>query len=340
MKICKSLSVLIAIVMLVGTSLPTMTSVSAQTLNTPISPIEYQRMLGIGINVDWVTFQKWRKGYTATVALDFKKIGFQHVRIRVADDSTQTIALLHRVVNDCFKVGLIPIIAYAAKDFNRHPSQETLKESVAFWSKISEEFKDYPYLLSYDMIIEVGKELNNYPDLLNEFYKQVIPTIRKVDPYRIIFISPRYASNPYYLDELYIPPGDNYIMGEWHFYAAGPNPKIGTNKQWTTGTPYEKSLIWNKIEAALSWQKKTGLRTWVGAWMPGNYNKGDTYSIGQQINFASYMSCSLLYARIPFAINADGQFYDIEHYQWRSDRYPVLMAVLYPCHPKGKMLWN
>ncbi len=144
-------------------------------------------MLGIGIDANWVTFNKWRQGYTATVILDFKNIGFQHVRIRVAGDSTETIALLHRVVDDCFKVGLHCI---CHQRLHKHPSQHTLKHSVAFWDKIAHEFKDYPYLLSYDMIIEVGKKLNNYPDLLNEFYKQVIPIIRKVDPYRTYSYDP------------------------------------------------------------------------------------------------------------------------------------------------------
>ncbi len=44
----------------------------------------------------------------------------------------------------------------------------------------------------------------------------------------------------------------DYIMAEWHFYAAGPqtdNPK----KQWTTGTDEEKKLLTDRFDHALAW---------------------------------------------------------------------------------------
>lgn len=57
------------------------------------------------------------------------------------------------------------------------------------------------------------------------------------NPDRIIMISPRLRSDPNYLQK--IPSAHNgYLMAEW--------------------------------------QNQTGIPTWVGAWMPGNYNKGDS----------------------------------------------------------------
>jgi hypothetical protein len=118
-------------------------------------------------------------------------------------------------------------------------------------------------------------------------------------------------------------------MAEIHFYASGPS-KENPAKLWTTGTPKEKRLILDLIQTALRWSDSTGIRLWVGAWMPGDYNKGDHYTIQEQIKFATFMTCSLKSAKIPFAVNADIQFFDFKQKRWREDRLPVLMAILNP----------
>ncbi|KGG79391.1 hypothetical protein Y919_12475 [Caloranaerobacter azorensis H53214] len=69
-------------------------------------------------------------------------------------------------------------------------------------------------------------------------------------------------------------------MAEWHFYASGPS-KTNKRKLWTIGTEEEKQLITNKINIALEWQKNAGIPTWVGAWLPSNYNDGNDYSISE-----------------------------------------------------------
>lgn len=115
-------------------------------------------------------------------------------------------------------------------------------------------------------------------------------------------------------------------MAEWHFYAAGPsrsNPK----KQWTTGTEQEKQLVLEKIQIASDWQKSTGIPTWAGAWMPGNYNDGDEYTIGEQCEFAAFVSSSLRDAGIPFAVNSDTKFYDREKNTWLLERQEVFQSI-------------
>lgn len=91
-------------------------------------------------------------------------------------------------------------------------------------------------------------------------------------------------------------------MAEWHFYASGPS-KTNKEKLWTTGTEKEKQIIIDKINLELDWQKKTGIPTWVGAWMPGNYNDGNDYSVEEQAVFAKFVSSELEKAKIPFAVN-------------------------------------
>ena len=48
--------------------------------------------------------------------------------------------------------------------------------------------------------------------------------------------------------------------------------------------------------------------------MPGNYNKGDEYTVDEQVPFATFVACRLDTAGNPFAINAAKHFYDREHH--------------------------
>ena len=300
-------------------------------MTTPINPAEYQRMLGVGMDVGWMQFKKDMDSYTPQVPADFKKMGFSHVRIRINEYSLtpEFLSRLKSVVNDCLKNNLIPIIAFTAENFKQNPTEANMEKVVSWWKTVAQTFKGYPYPLSYDIIVEVGENLKD-PALLNECYERTVSAIRKIDPYRIIFISPINRSNPYYLNLLKIPQDANgYLMIEWHFYAAGPS-KTNPKSLWTSGTPAEKKLIEDKIQAALDYQKKTGLYSWVGAWMPGNYNHGNDYTVSEQVVFATFMSCALRRAHIPYAINADTKFYDNATHSWIKLMLPVLNAVLRP----------
>ncbi|RGX54768.1 hypothetical protein DWV16_12635 [Anaerotruncus sp. AF02-27] len=115
-------------------------------------------------------------------------------------------------------------------------------------------------------------------------------------------------------------------MAEWHFYAPDPS-KRNERKLWTSGTMQERALIDEKIKLALDWQKQTNVPTWVGAWMPGNYNDGDDYTIEEQIQFAGYMTEQLTNAGIPFAVNSDTKFYSREKNKWITKIQPVFNAI-------------
>lgn len=84
--------------------------------------------------------------------------------------------------------------------------------------------------------------------------------------------------------------------------------QVKRQKRWITGTAEEKQKIKKSIKVAVDWQKETGIYTWVGAWMPGAYNKDDNYSVKGQTEFASFMTQQLDKHGVPFAINADHHF--------------------------------
>ena len=233
--------------------------------DSPVAPWDYQQLLGRGMDVDWSKTQKGKENYNLKVVQDFEDAGIDHVRIRIKDKADNDLFVaLDEQIDDCINTGIIPIIAYQADEFKNNPNEENLQKVVDWWRIVAERYKDKSYLLSFDLLIEATDALNKQPEKLNELYERIVTEIRKTNPQRIIFISPRLRSDAQYLSELKIPSQANgYLMAEWHFYAAGPS-KDNDRKLWTIGTENEKKLITDKINYALEWQKKTDIPTWVG----------------------------------------------------------------------------
>lgn len=293
-----------------------------------VFPWEYQKMLGRGIDVDWSKTNKGMEYYNEKAVKDFAAAGISHVRIRVSQNADDELfANLDRQINDCLANGLIPVLAYQADAFKNDPTEKNLRQAVEWWEKTAERYQSYSNLLSFDLLIEVTDQLSKEPDTLNRFYEEAVAAVRRTNPDRILMISPRMRSDAAYLTELTIPSQHNgYLMAEWHFYASGPS-KTNERKLWTTGTPEERKLIQDKIALALAWQESTGIPTWVGAWMPGNYNDGNDYSISEQVDFARFVSESLDVAGIPFAVNSDTKFYQRETASWITEMHPVFQTI-------------
>lgn len=326
---------------LLASGLPYASIRAAESGNTPISPAQYQAMLGKGIDVDWSKTGAGRKNYSEAAVKNFKKANIQHVRIRVKDStSAELFQSLDRQINDCLNNGLIPVLAYQANEFKNSVSEESMSKAVAWWKETAEHYKDYSYLLAFDLLIECSDALNKQPEKLNEYIEKAVSEIRVSNPQRILIMSPRVRSDAAYLNDLKIPTQANgYMMAEWHFYASGPS-KENQRKLWTTGTKKEKGLINEKINLALAWQKKTGIPTWVGAWMAGNYNDGNDYSIEEQVKFAHYMVTQLEAAKIPFAVNSDTKFYNRETNTWVKKMLPLRYCIFTSYKTAQNMLFK
>jgi len=295
----------------------------------PLSPQQYQKMLGVGIDVDWLKTQKGMNQYSEQVVKDFKAKGFSHVRLRVKEyDTKKILPQIKKVVNDCLKNDLIPVLAFQADDFKKNPSADEEERFVQWWGEISQSLQGFPQELSFDLIIEVTDDLNKKPEILNTAYEKAVLEIRKTHPNRNIFISPVVRSAPENLHLLTIPSKANgHILAEFHFYASGPS-KTNPKKMWITGTPEEKNIIHTKIHTALEWQNATKIPVWVGAWMPSNYNKENNYSLKEQRIFARFVSDELKQANIPFAINSGHFFYDYEKNEWEKSLESILEEIL------------
>lgn len=300
--------------------------------NTPITPKAYQAMLGRGFDVDW-----WERNdldpygdYTDLAVKHFKERGVGHIRIRIHHYNLTDAdfkRLRHQVMT-CIDQDIVPIVAFSAKPYKENPCVEEHDLVVDWWRQMSLQMADIPHKLSFDLIIEPSDLIKQDADELNALYEDCVTAIRESNPTRIIFIAPRKLSHPDKLCDLVIPSEANgYVMAEWHFYASGPD-KANSNKLWTTGSDLEKALVTDQVEMAVNWQRQTGIYTWVGAWMPSNYNSGDSYTLEEQIVFSRFMCQVLSTYSIPFAINTDKFFYDYATDTW-VDKFIPLMDVIF-----------
>lgn len=289
-----------------------------------IEPSEYQQMLGSGMDVDWWTAGNNRSGQNwGTVISDFGQAGVQHVRITLTQNylSPQDFLLLDEQVNQCINNGISPIIAYKPS-FARRYGMNYEAQICNWWRVMAEHYRGYPARLSFDILLEPNSSMfASYSDL-NDFYEDCVADIRNTNPYRIIFIAPTYNSDPLYLKYLRIPSRANgYLMAEWHFLSERNYNRAWNN--WRNRRSYEEDWINGRINAALAWQRRTGIYTYVGGWAPGTYFSAG-YSSAQEA-YTSFFCNALLRACIPYAVR--GHYYDYGNRQWHSAAYRPMRTI-------------
>lgn len=317
-----------------------------QSPDQAIFPGEMVHLIRKGFDVSWSEFNKRKESYNVQMVRDIVDAGFDHVRIRVNDQADESLFIhLDQQIEDCLVKGLIPIIAYQGLAAEEDPSETNKLYVIDWWKTVAERYRDYSHRLMFNIFVELSGDLGKNSALVNEWYEAITPVIRSSNPTRILIYPPIRLSNPQYLNELIIPESaGEFAMVEWHFYASGPRKIPGNSKQWMNGSEEEKQLIRDKINLALDWQEENNRLTWVGAWMAGNYNKGDDYSTQEQVDFASFMTGELDKADIPWSINAIHKFYDEYVNEWFPDKMPVRDAILDPesvvlyadCNYKGE----
>ncbi|HBU7567771.1 TPA: cellulase family glycosylhydrolase [Enterobacter cloacae] len=302
----------------------------------PLTAALYAQKLGVGMDVDWARTERGIREFDPLVVRDFRAKGISHVRIRVADEPTEARLIhLRKLVEACEQYGVIPIIAYQADSYKNDPKADNEKEVTDWWIAVAHYFGKRSPLLGFDLIYEPADKLNHNAASLNRVYEKTIKVIHSIDADRMIFIAPRLRAAPEDLPSLKLPAhSQNFLLAEWHIFPWGPLKNNG-KYPWTSGTAAEKAAIHNRIATALRWQQKTGHVSWVGGWGVGESNRFTPTA--SQMAFATFMACELQKAKIPYAINADFQFYDGEEGAWRPAPEPLLEAMIAPaCEKPGE----
>ncbi|WP_282014656.1 cellulase family glycosylhydrolase [Marinifilum flexuosum] len=280
-------------------------------------PDELVAQMGKGFDVAWSEFNKYIQDHSEQKVIDIAEAGFTMVRIRVNKPATEDLfSHLDEHINQCLKHGLIPVLAFHGHDAEEGEDMEQAKQvTVDWWRTVAERYKDYSELLVYNLFVELNGNLKKDHQLLNEFYADIIPAIRESNPYRIIIVPPIGLSKPANLQYIQLPDeSDPFVMMEWHCYAAGP--ALEGNKQWTTGTQEERQLVLDHFQSAAEYMEQTGRSTWFGAWMAGNYNKGNEYDIPAQVQFATFFVRELAKIGVPWCVNTDDKYYDYLNLKW------------------------
>lgn len=289
-------------------------------------------MGAVGLDVDWAMSEgRGINDYKSTYPKKFKDIGVKHVRIRTMMEVPDTAYLNHlkMVVDDSLKAGLTPIIAFQADTFKNKPNDSNLAMEVNYWNKVATVFRSYNNQIAFDLMIEPTDALNQDSLWLNKYLKATKNAVRKISPFRIVFLTSRVRSDPANIKEIdtTLYTKDKYAAVQFHGYASGPSRTVA-RKLWTTGTTEEKKTFTNFIQPAIDFRKSSGVPIWFGAIMFGNYNEGDYYTIEEQINFGKFVNETLRKNKIPYAINSDRVFMDIESGNFKEDYLKVLKAVL------------
>jgi hypothetical protein len=295
----------------------------------PLTAALYAQQLGVGMDVDWARTERGIREFDPLVVRDFQARGLRHVRIRVAGEPSEARLIhLRKLVEACEQYGVIPIITYQADAWKNDPKADNEKEVVNWWIAVANYFGQSSPLLGFDLVYEPADKLNHNLASLNRVYEKTIKAVHGIDPQRMIFIAPRLRAAPEDLPNLKLPVhSQNYVLAEWHIFPWGP-VKINGKYPWTSGTAAEKAAIHARISAALRWQQKTGHSSWVGGWTVGETIKSTPTA--SQLAFATFMACELQKAKIPYAINADNQFYDGEEGAWRPAFEPLLHTMITP----------
>ncbi|AAZ27892.1 cellulase family glycosylhydrolase [Colwellia psychrerythraea] len=303
---------------------------------TPITPQDMVKLMKAGVDSTWSEVPNKIEDYTAVATVEFADKGFKHIRLRIANDSpTAVFTFLDEQIQDALDNGMIPIIANQSHTFEDNPTESTQAAWVQWWEDIAVHYKDYPYELMFDLIVEIAASspLSDEPiNQLNEAYEQAVTAIRGTggkNDERIVIFSAHKRSDPTRMDQLDIPTaGNDYLIGEFHEgYASGPSTDPTNPHYYWDGGAAEITLMTERADAAVAWSVDTGIPIWEGAWMAGNYNKGDDYDNARQIAFVKDFVGVLNDRNIPHAVNATKKFYDVSINEWTTLE-PVADAII------------
>ena len=301
----------------------------------------------IGIAVDWL--RGWRsarlalrtylemRGHGESLPELFRRLGFSHVRIRLGEDvafNESKLRLLHMIVWDFLKAGLIPVVAYDGGGLRRNPDNVTEQRLfVEWWARVAWALRDTPNYVVFDLLIESSGALRNRCSLLNRLYNETIRVIRGIDPHRVIAVTPCGTSSPFMLDRLHVPL-DNWTIVEWHIYAGGP--------KGSSGTLYNATLIREAVEAALAWSRSHHVPVWMGAWRPVRIPKrgGQHYPDGA-VKPLTPLPVAERFARlvvplvcghgIPLTLNSAHIYIDYVHHRVYPEYKPLIEEIIDLC---------
>lgn len=198
---------------------------------------------------------------------------------------------------------------------------------INIWKQLAAYYKGYSDRLIFEVLNEPTGRLTHQK--WNQLQKQLVESIREVEPRRTIMITPRAYRPIHQLSKLDVPKDPNLIVAlhqytPFKFTHQGikylpMNLPIGV----TCCNSVQKKKIVNELNIVTRWNQQHGYPVHLGEF--GSYQAGDMQS---RVNYTQFMVNELEKRRIGWAYWEFGSsfgIYDTKAKQWRQ---PLLEALL------------
>jgi endoglucanase len=323
--------------------------VKVETMLTPTADVEVafamNRRLGRGVNLG-NALEAPREGewgvYLTEKHFDLiPEAGFDSVRIpirwsaRAASEPPYTIKpeFFERIdwaIDQALARGLVVVI-------NTHHYEELYADPqghrdrfLALWAQIGERYQDYPDELLFEPLNEPHGNMT--APIWNSLLQEVINTIRKTNPYRILVVGPANWNNIDALNALQLPKDDRRLIVTFHYYnpfhfthqgaewVQGSDVWLGTRWRGNTG---EKRAVDRDLDRAAAWGEAHGRPLYMGEF--GAYSRADMES---RILWTAYVARQAEVRGITWAyweLCAGFGVYDQAREEWNR---PLLEALL------------
>jgi endoglucanase len=251
----------------------------------PMTPSELQKLMGVGINLgntlEAPIEGQWAPRAQESFFDEFKRIGFQNVRVPVRwDNHTQTsppyavdpvfLDRVETILDWSLSRGFVTVVNTHHDDWLDQADDSVFNARLprlkAIWTQMSSRFQNKSEKLLF--------EVYNEPHVMsvqsfNKMNAAILPIIRATNPTRVVvlgglqWMGPSWVtSNP---DALIIPdPSDHQLMLEIHnydpFQYALQNPPTVHN--WGSDSDIKALNDW--MDSIVSWSKKKGLPIYYG----------------------------------------------------------------------------
>lgn len=297
---------------------------------TAISPKKMIKRMGKGINLGNTLEAphegKWAYKTQEYFFDDFKKMGFQNVRIPVkwgnltANNEPFTIdeTWLNRVetvVDWALERDFVVIInAHHEKWLLENYTEENLKRFEAIWKQVAERFKNKSENLVFEIINEPYFDLSAAQvDAINF---RVLPIIRQTNPTRIVLITGGGKNATDAPQQMLRIPEDDYLIAYFHYYKPFKFTNKNGNRSW--GTTKDKAEIRQHFEEVVDWAFDNNIPLYLGEFACSNRPNR-----GQRLEYYAYISDLCDEFGIPFSVwensmkgKADMGFYNRKERSW------------------------
>lgn len=326
----KYITLLIFLFTLSLNSCRTTNEVSNDNTFQTISPKKMAKRMGKGINLgntlEAPTEGQWAIKTQEYFFDDFKKMGFQNVRIPVkwgsltAEKAPFTIDedwlnRVETVVDWALERDFVVIInAHHEKWLLENYNEKNLQRFEAIWTQIAERFKDKSENLVFEIINEPYFDLSAVEvDAINF---RVLPIIRKTNPTRIVLITGGGKNATDAPQQMLRIPKDDYLMAYFHYYKPFKFTNKNGNRSW--GKPKDKAEVRKDFQQVVDWAFDNNIPLYLGEFACSNRPKR-----GQRLEYYAYISDLCDEFDIPFSVwensmkgKADMGFYNRKERTW------------------------